>query len=369
MCSGRNRWPYSPALLLAGALAAGIWWSDRLTDALPAYGYATIVVVALLYASRRPTAGDPTAPLVRFVVACILVGTAGSLRHEGNLTIASERDEVGLGWDREELLLMGRVATTSPTRYGSFRLLLRPTYDLTRGRGGATVLAYAELKVVPVAGSVVAFHARRMPWPDPRNPGEFDYGRFLSRRGVDALVQATDTVRVMQEAAGVELWTSRLRTDVEATLEKYVPSFESRSILRALVLGDRSQIDPTLYESFVATGLVHLLAVSGLHVMIVGLVLFRLAGPLLLRTGLPWLAAEGLRVTMTLAILSVYAVLAGLPTSVVRAIIMTAFLLVGPLLRRSTVSLNSLGAACLLILWMKPHSLFEAGFQLSVAAV
>jgi competence protein ComEC len=356
-------------LLLAGAVATGIWWSDRYPGVLPAYCYPILAAAVLLLAWRGRLARGFTAPIARLIVACVLFAFAGAICLEKGLDGAPNWTGVRGETAAQKLLLMGRVATSSRARSGLLRLLLHPAYDVRADRGAATVLVYIARDDDLADGSLVALGASPVPWPTAHNPGEFDYGLFLHRRGVHALVRATDTVRVLQDAGGFDRWIAGLRSHVDRTLDRYVPSVESRSVLRALVLGDRSSIDPVLQESFVATGLVHLLAVSGLHVMIVGLVLFRLVGPLLLRTGMPWPVAEALRVAFTLAVLGLYALLAGLPTSVVRAIIMTAFLLVGPVLRRGTNSLNSLGSACLVILWLHPHSLFEAGFQLSVSAV
>jgi competence protein ComEC len=163
--------------------------------------------------------------------------------------------------------------------------------------------------------------------------------------------------------------TASVRAFVEAKLITHIPSDASRSVLVAMVLGDRSGIDPVMQEAFVATGLVHLLAVSGLHVMIVGLTFYRLCRPALLRLGMPWRIAESLRSAATLGLLVVYAMITGLPASVVRAVTMTAALLLGPVMRRRSQSLNSLGVAAAAILWVQPYSLFDPGFQLSVSAV
>ena len=308
-------------------------------------------------------------PFVRLVVALTLLASAGCIRFDNMRVGDADRIRLTELLRGAETSIRGRVISADMTRAGRQRLLLDDVSFRKTLHRDARILVYADRRNPIQTGTQVSLRVTASPWPSARNPGEFDYGRFLSRRGVGAVVRAVGDIDVTGLASGLTAVTSHLTRYVERSLNRYVVSTGSQSLLRALMLGDRSRIDAALQESFVSTGLVHLLAVSGLHVMIIGLVFYRLSGSLLLRTRLTWSTAELLRTISTLLVLSLYALLTGLPTSVVRAVTMTAVLLMGTLLRRRTHPLNSLGVACLFILWVEPHSLFEAGFQLSFTAV
>jgi len=140
-------------------------------------------------------------------------------------------------------------------------------------------------------------------------------------------------------------------------------------VLRALLLGDRSGIRDDQRERFAVTGLMHLLAVSGLHVFLVGMVLYVLLRPVLMRLRLHRRAVETGRAALTVVVLGLYVALTGGRPSVVRAVVMSGLFIGGTLLQRSSPSLNTLGVAAIVLLALRPTFLFDVGFQLSMAAV
>ncbi|MEM6287543.1 MAG: DNA internalization-related competence protein ComEC/Rec2, partial [Bacteroidota bacterium] len=144
---------------------------------------------------------------------------------------------------------------------------------------------------------------------------------------------------------------------------------EVRALLLALLLADRSEVGAETLDAFRTTGLMHLLAVSGLHVGLVGFAVYGLLKPLLGRLGVRRRTVEWARAAVTLAILGVYVVVTGASVSVVRAFVMAALLIGGRLLERRNDTLNALGAAALTLLFVRPAALFEVGFQLSFGAV
>jgi competence protein ComEC len=152
-------------------------------------------------------------------------------------------------------------------------------------------------------------------------------------------------------------------------LQRYVPTEAARSIQAALLLGDRSAVDRSHRTAFARTGLMHLLAVSGLHVLLVGMLAYQLLRPLLMRLGWPRRRVDVSRAVLTLLLLVTYTALTGARPSVVRATLMATLLIGGALTERTYASLNALGAAGLILLWMRPGALYDPGFQLSFAAV
>ncbi len=207
--------------------------------------------------------------------------------------------------------------------------------------------------------------------PSKRNPGGFDYAAYLSRRGIccTMYVGDPDAISVRRRATSATALLVNTRRHIRTQIGRYVPSEAGRAFLHALLLGNRSQISDAQQEWFTRTGLMHLLAVSGLHVFLVGMVLYTLLQPLLTRLRLSWTTVEVGRALLTMALLGSYMVLTGAPPSVVRAVVMSALLIGGVVLQRSTHPLNTLGVAALVLLGARPTALFDAGFQLSMTAV
>lgn len=207
---------------------------------------------------------------------------------------------------------------------------------------------------------------------EQRNPGGFDYAAYLSRRGVCCLLHVDDpgAVRVRRRASSLgTAFVVDVRQHIREQIARYVPSEGGRAVLRALLLADRSGISDAQQERFARTGLMHLLAVSGLHVFLVGMVLYTLLQPVLMRLRLRWMVVEAGRALLTIGVLGGYLLITGARPSVVRAVVMSTLLIGGILFQRSAHPLNTLGVAVLLLLGMRPPALFDAGFQLSVTAV
>jgi len=135
----------------------------------------------------------------------------------------------------------------------------------------------------------------------------------------------------------------------------------SQPLLKALLVGERTEMPVHLYEQFSKAGITHLLAVSGLHV---GFILMILLGVFTLLF-IPY----PLRVILVISGLGFFTLLTESRPPVVRAFIMAAFYLIGTLLERKPKPLNIIGLAALFSLCINPKSLFDLGFQLSYSAV
>jgi len=210
------------------------------------------------------------------------------------------------------------------------------------------------------------------PPPAPRNPADFDYGAYLRHHGIHwtlAVHRPADVQRNASAPPGYARSVHQARSYVTHVIETHVHTKAARSIQTALLLGDRSAVADTHRTAFATTGLMHLLAVSGLHVLLVGMLVYHLLRPLLMRLGWSRRRVDIVRASATLLLLLAYMALTGGRPSVVRATLMAALLIGGTLTQRIYASLNALGAAALVLLWMRPTALYDAGFQLSFAAV
>ena len=208
--------------------------------------------------------------------------------------------------------------------------------------------------------------------PARRNPADFDYRQYLQRQGIAATlrVEASDAVVFLGPATGaLDRLTVGVQRHVRRAVARHVPGKEARAVALALLVADWSALDDGTVEAFRETGLLHLLSVSGLHLVFVGLALYGLLGPLLRRLRVPRRAGEWTRALATVGILFVYVVVAGSGAPVVRAFVMASVLVVGRAMERRVDTLNGLGLAALVVLMLRPTALFEVGFQLSFGAV
>ncbi|MEM8557027.1 MAG: ComEC/Rec2 family competence protein, partial [Bacteroidota bacterium] len=244
----------------------------------------------------------------------------------------------------------------------------RVQVSLRQPRWGETSALYPKL----VLGDRIETTGLLRPTPTPRNPADFDYGAYLQRQGIHATLALYDAEAIAvvgSKATTHQRIAAAAQSFVRTAIAAHVRTPEAQALLAALLLADRSALDQDVQDTFRQTGLMHLLAVSGLHVLLVGLALFHLLKPLLLRVGVAWRWMEVSRAIVTLAVLAGYVLLTGAPTSVVRAFVMATLFIGGGMLQRQTDALNTLGLAAVVLLLMRPAALFDVGFQLSFSAV
>ncbi|MBN1560719.1 DNA internalization-related competence protein ComEC/Rec2 [candidate division KSB1 bacterium] len=209
--------------------------------------------------------------------------------------------------------------------------------------------------------------ARGQLWlpPGERNPGEFNYQKYLAARNIHTTLRiiSANHLLVLNAGEGNPFMRRALypvRSFIISVIDASL-SGQPAALLKALLVGARENLDDDLQEGFANVGVIHVLAVSGLHV---GFVLAALTGFFrFVRIPDPW------RSFLIMACLVFYALLTGMRASVCRAVILAILYLAGMLLQRRAHLLNLLAVAALIILACSPLELFEPGFQLSFTAV
>ena len=202
----------------------------------------------------------------------------------------------------------------------------------------------------------------RRPQP-PRNPGEFDFPAYLRRQGYSAEFEASsayDQITVRDHDAGSLVIAAALRSRDwigEAVTEDIQEDEMLAMTVRAMVLGTREKTPAEVEDAFIASGTMHVFAVSGLHVAMFCAILF---GVLRL-TRLP----HGWILGLALPLVFFYVFITGLRPSAWRAAIMAAAVLGAPLFNRESSLFNGLGVAALLLLALDTQQLFQPGFTLS----
>lgn len=192
------------------------------------------------------------------------------------------------------------------------------------------------------------------------NPGEFDHSTWQKREGIHVRVLAHSL-----EEKGPGSWKSRilaLSSELNAFLcrrldQGMTPGDPRGEVVKSLVLGARNEASRETVDLFRYSGLLHIFAVSGLHVSLVALLL----SPLLLLAGL---RPKAFCLLLSLLLL-LYTFATGLSVSANRAVLMIIVVLTGVAFTRNSTSANRLALAALLLLLWNSQSLFQLGFLLS----
>ena len=235
---------------------------------------------------------------------------------------------------------------------------------------GIKVLAYLKTNTLPDGlhlGKYLVFQGKMSPVEAPKNPGEFDYRRFLQDRGIHYMVFIDNANwQPLHEHSGFFLPAifSRWRNKLLQSLRSQGLSRKEYTVAAAILLGYDQLIGPGLHQDFTAAGAVHILCVSGMHVGIVFLIFsFLLSFLLRFKNG------NTLRNILLLIVIWSYALLTGLSPSVSRAATMISLFILADIFGRGYDNFNILAASAFLLLLLNPMLLFDVGFQLSYAAV
>lgn len=202
--------------------------------------------------------------------------------------------------------------------------------------------------------------------PKPKNPFQFDYGKYLSNQRIyaQAYVSKPYLYLVDSHVHTLKGNAHRAREYIKGKLSKYKFSKNEWAVINALLLGQRQELSTALRDQYVDAGLIHILAVSGLHVGIFMLILQFLLRPL---GNYKW--AIILRTIIIIFSIWSFAFIAGLSPSILRAATMFSFIQLGNLFNRNNSGLNALVFSAFLLLLIDPNMIYEVGFQLSYLAV
>ncbi len=198
----------------------------------------------------------------------------------------------------------------------------------------------------------------------PSVPMGFDYRGYMQRKGITHRHYIKHCKVVGHEKHPLPIYYAmQVRAYCEEQIKTYVRSPES-GLLIAMVLGIKDGLDRELRAAYQATGTMHILAVSGLHVGILFYLITVLLAPLKkLKYG------KGLFVSTALGLLWFYAVVTGLSPSVMRAVTMLSVGTLGLVFARQGQVLNTIGFTAFVLITIDPKIVYDIGFQYSFAAV
>lgn len=205
---------------------------------------------------------------------------------------------------------------------------------------------------IPIEASVLAF--------------EFDYKNYLFSNGIQYKIELCSIIKDSSHALSniFYRWIEISRKQFKKSTAQIFNTPESKGLAESLLLGYREELDKGTKDSFLKSGVSHLLAVSGMHTALIYEALFLLF--------IPFGSSQKSRfmfLITALIVLCYFTLLSGCSTSVLRASIMCALFAIAYAFRKRGSGLNTLGSSMLIILWCSPYQVWNLGFQLSVLAV
>jgi competence protein ComEC len=198
------------------------------------------------------------------------------------------------------------------------------------------------------------------------NPGAFDFFTYSKRNGIafTMMLEPSQCIKMVQANVNSKSWIYTIREKILTIIKKHIKSKQNAGLAEAMLIGYRADLDKELLNAYTNTGVVHIIAISGLHLGLIFMLMDLLIRSMAGRKRAAW---AGLFISLPL--LWSFAILTGSSASVIRSAIMFSFIIVGKAIGRKSNGMNSLlGSAFIMLLW-NPDLRFDLGFQLSYAAV
>ncbi|HEX2846689.1 MAG TPA: ComEC/Rec2 family competence protein [Chitinophagaceae bacterium] len=261
----------------------------------------------------------------------------------------------------------------SPTqKSGSFKASASVTGlfrndSLIPAQGGVILYFSKDLSLPALrSGNELLICGILQPIPASANPGGFDFQQYALFQGIthQAFLRRSDFIITGHRSSALQSLIHHVRSGVLSVLQTAFPDKNERGLAEALLIGYKDELDKALVQSYTNTGVVHIIAISGLHLGLIYWLLVKLLRPMQRSRYLKWL-----RPLFIITGLWLFALLAGAQPSVLRSALMFTCIVAGESLSRKSNVYNSLAVSAFLLLCYNPYWLWDAGFQLSYAAI
>lgn len=363
-----DRWSlWSPVAFGLGC--AGYFALEREPLGLVAFLLAGLAIALLICAKRLPVSREVA--LVLILAAFALAGfSTAKFRTDavaGPIAPALDGPSYVEGWV---------VDLASPGQGGGSRIIVAPTQidGLSPAETPTRIRLTLRGSLPPVPGTAVRALALINPPPPPASPGSYDFGRDAFYESIGGVGFALTP----PEAINLAPPPSRLALDMKINAARWslarqiVESMgpETGGLAAAMVMGNQAFIPREQIEHMRASGLAHLIAISGLHMAIVGGFTFATV-----RAGVaawPWLAlrvsSKKVAALIGLGAVGCYLVISGAPAPAERAAITASVAFAAVIFDRRAISLHGLALAALIVMLIHPEAVTEPGFQMSFSA-
>lgn len=246
---------------------------------------------------------------------------------------------------------------TATEKYQKFKV-----YNLTSQQIGLLHLPISEKAIYP--SDTIIIYGNSYPLNSTLNPYQFDYKGFLNRKNITYSIYAKSILKVLNNHNHWKKWIIKSKENIRIRLQEDGYTQETRSIISSMLLGDRTEITDEINKSYIATGVIHILSISGLHVVMIYVILQFVLQPLLLIKN-----GRNIRIVLSLIAIWLFAFYVELQPPVFRSALMISIYYISELLKRPKNIYHTLSLSAFIILIFQPKYLFDVGFQLSFSAI
>lgn len=232
------------------------------------------------------------------------------------------------------------------------------TYDGLWAEGVVCYMTSNEAE--PKIGATVKIKGKGALFKNATNPGEFDKRKFYEITGVTYRLQNAVVLSESDSYDPILDVLYRCRRSMSGRIDVALPKNEA-SVMKTMILGEKTEIESDLKELYQRNGIAHVLSISGLHISLIGIGIYRIINAL---SGRRRIAAA-----ISIPIVILYATMAGFSVSSVRAIIMFSMSMVAIVLGRTYDQLTALALSGAIILISEPLYIFHSGFIFSFGCI
>lgn len=215
-----------------------------------------------------------------------------------------------------------------------------------------------------MVGKYIVFSGVLNQYETPTNPGGFDRRKYYVNQQIMGCFKGLDSLLVTEVKVG---WFDKLVGFLQNIKNKAISILENitdsdtAAILSGIILGDKSEIATSIRRLYQVNGIAHILAISGLHISLIGGFVYKL----IRRIGLGFLPAASLSIVLIIC----YGLMTGFKVATIRAVIMLSIYLFGQVLGRTYDLPTGMAVALLFVLIDKPGMILDGGTQLSFGAI
>lgn len=257
------------------------------------------------------------------------------------------------------------IESLKPNEFYNRYIIEIDSFEQQKSSGKILVYFSKKNKDTLQIGDRILFQNSIKPIQKNYNPDTFDYSKYMANQNVFHQTKCFENDYIISgKVKNFSFYIDKLRQKLVHSFDKHHFSTRTKSIVNALLLGQKQQIDSTTLNDYKNSGVIHVLAISGLHIGII-YAFFNFIFGFLNRFD----KGKTIKLFVILFLLWVFALVSGMSPSITRAVTMFSLIAIGTFLNRKNYLFNAVAGSFLILLVYNPMYLFDVGFQLSYAAV
>ncbi len=258
--------------------------------------------------------------------------------------------------------ISGRISMIVEKEWGQALYIKENTVFISRGKTYPceTVIVYSSDTQPLQIGNQITVRGSLIKFTQAANPGQFNEQEYYKIENIDFKAEADSITVTDFSYSKYHALLGRLKAGMMRSYSTILDSKEAGTLI-AMLLGEKYLLEEDIKQLYQINGISHVLAISGLHISLIGMSIFWL----LKKCKLPLMAATLVTIFMVYS----YGVLTNFGVSTNRAVVMMIVMLLSALFGKTYDMLSATALSALIILLQNPLQLFSAGFQLSFAAI